>query len=300
MNTFIPPANTRTYPIDSEAPQWFVDNLHQAGESHVVEIVGCRAHFLAWNWERTELPALIFVHGFGGHAHWWSFIAPFFTQHFRILALDLPGMGDSGPPREYHDSCFAEVIIGLIKHYQLQEVTIISHSFGGVQTMRAMMMQPELFSHCIIVDSMVNMNPEQPIPIIPARGTHKYTNSREECLQRFRLMPPQPDVIPSLEKFIGHYSCIESEQGWHWKFDPNVRNFGEINDLKALRKISARVDCIYGELSMFNVNDLPTKVLNSFSNHGDLIMINNAHHHIMLDHPLELVEAINKLLDASA
>lgn len=39
------------------------------------------------------------VHGLGGAALDWQLIAPALTGHGRVLALDLPGFGDSPPPR---------------------------------------------------------------------------------------------------------------------------------------------------------------------------------------------------------
>ena len=38
---------------------------------------------------------LILIHGFGANKDHWTMIAPFLTRHFRIIALDLPGFGDS-------------------------------------------------------------------------------------------------------------------------------------------------------------------------------------------------------------
>ena len=38
---------------------------------------------------------LVLIHGFGANKDHWTMIAPFLTRHFRIIALDLPGFGDS-------------------------------------------------------------------------------------------------------------------------------------------------------------------------------------------------------------
>lgn len=40
------------------------------------------------------------VHGLGGAALDWEVIAPALTAHGRVVAVDLPGFGDSPPPRE--------------------------------------------------------------------------------------------------------------------------------------------------------------------------------------------------------
>lgn len=294
-DTHIRPDSTPFTP-PADAPDWFLDNLKHPGESRYATCNGRRVHFLAWNWEDESLPALILVHGFSGHANWWSFLAPFFSDRYRIAAIDLPGMGDSEAPPEYTPRCFSQAILELIHQYQLQPVTIVGHSFGGVQTMHAMATEPQLFRRGIIVDSFVKAPSPEPIPRLKPRGKHHLRATRQECIERFRLMPPQPYSVEALLQFVSHHSCIESDEGWHWKFDPDIINMGEMEDPTALTNVSARVDCIYGELSMFNADNLPQRVLEYFPNHGRLIMIPNAYHHIMLDHPLELVTAITDLL----
>ncbi|MEQ1819104.1 MAG: glycoside hydrolase family 15 protein, partial [Terricaulis sp.] len=42
------------------------------------------------------------------HANWWRFIAPFFTRDYRVAALDLSGMGDSGKRPEYNATLRAD------------------------------------------------------------------------------------------------------------------------------------------------------------------------------------------------
>ncbi len=97
-------------------------------------------------------------------------------------------------------------------------------------------------------------------------------------------------------EFVAHHSCTRSEGGWHWKFDPGLRNFGEIKDTVLQQKVRARVDCIYGELSMFISDNRPRRILETFPNAGELVIVPGAHHHLMLDRPLQLVAAIKGLL----
>jgi len=46
-------------------------------------------------------PPLLFLHGGSAHAHWWDFVAPAFTEHFHVMALDQRGHGDSQWTREW-------------------------------------------------------------------------------------------------------------------------------------------------------------------------------------------------------
>ena len=74
-----------------------VGHLHP-GQSRFVTVADCPIHYLLWPARAGGAceRGLLFVHGGGAHAHWWSFIAPYFTRDFRVAAIDLSGMGDSG------------------------------------------------------------------------------------------------------------------------------------------------------------------------------------------------------------
>ncbi|WP_156872325.1 alpha/beta fold hydrolase [Ketobacter nezhaii] len=289
-----------TFEPRESSPKWFLDNLNHPGRSIVTRVAGKSIHMLAWNWERTELPTLMLVHGYGAHAHWWSFLAPFFADHYRVVAIDLPGMGDSDPPPEYNQSCFSRAIVGCIERNQLQPVTVVGHSYGGAQAIRAMGEAPHLFRHGIVVDSNVRLPPEPLIRKLQPKSAHKLSPSRAECAARFRLMPPRPDYIDALVYYIGYHSCTGDDRGWHWKADAACINSGEIEYPEILEAVSTKVDMIYGENSFLNVENKPVRVLSHFPNGGKLLIVPGAGHHIMAEYPLELVAAIKALLNDSS
>lgn len=74
------------------------------------------------------------------------------------------------------------------------------------------------------------------------------------------------------------------------------QNVGEIEGPELLRAVNTRIDLISGEKSFLNINNKPALVLSQFSQPGELLIIPEAGHHIMVDFPLQLVSAINYLL----
>jgi pimeloyl-ACP methyl ester carboxylesterase len=62
-------------------------------------------------------------------SHWWSYIAPYFTRDFRVAAIDLSGMGDSGRRASYNSELRAAAQLG-------ERPFVIGHSFGGFMTMK--------------------------------------------------------------------------------------------------------------------------------------------------------------------
>jgi pimeloyl-ACP methyl ester carboxylesterase len=75
----------------ADSPAWFKRSLAVQPVDHTIEVQGTPIHYLQWGDDKAKA-GLIFVHGNGAHAHWWSFIAPFFLDHYRAIAIDLaPG-----------------------------------------------------------------------------------------------------------------------------------------------------------------------------------------------------------------
>src|SRR4051794_41591746 len=72
-----------------------MDERTQPGTSHTVDWDG-PVHYVDFGGD-PEGPTVVLVHGLGGaHLH-WDLLAPLLTPHGRVLALDLPGLGRSGP-----------------------------------------------------------------------------------------------------------------------------------------------------------------------------------------------------------
>ena len=110
-------------PIDAEyltilanAPDWFRLAISCSKQSRYVVVEGCPIHYFLWpNREQSpQTRGLLFVHGAGAHANWWSFIAPFFARDFRVAALDRSGAGDSGRRRTYGSALRVEEMRAMI------------------------------------------------------------------------------------------------------------------------------------------------------------------------------------------
>ena len=89
--------------VRAPAPEWFRWAVSRPKQSRRVIVLDCPIHYLFWPVEPASSTdrGLLFVHGGGAHANWWSFIAPYFTRYFRVAAIDLSGMGDSGRRQSY-------------------------------------------------------------------------------------------------------------------------------------------------------------------------------------------------------
>jgi len=293
-------------PAKTPPPDWFNRAVSTPFETHAVDVEDCRINYFVWPAKpEVEAPGgLLFVHGGGAHAHWWSFIAPFFTDRFRVAALDMSGMGDSGRRTRYEAAIWAREMRAVIAAADLGEKPfVVGHSFGGFMTMKFGSEYGDEVDGVVIVDSPVR--PPRPKDARDApRKPRDWANKRvypdfKTALARFRLMPPQACANDYLVEHIGRHSLARTEEGWTWKFDPDamgLRRFGEPFH-EFLQAVSCRAALIYGQRSELVSRKTADYMASLMGPQAPIIEIPDAAHHLTLDQPLAFVAALNTLLE---
>ncbi|CAN7365447.1 alpha/beta hydrolase [Aquipseudomonas alcaligenes] len=75
---------------------------------------------------------LVMVHGFGANKDNWLRMARHFTDRYRVIALDLPGFGDSSRPAGSYDvGTQAERLASFIATLGAGKVHLVGNSMGG-------------------------------------------------------------------------------------------------------------------------------------------------------------------------
>ncbi|MES2258551.1 MAG: alpha/beta hydrolase [Pseudomonadota bacterium] len=279
-------------------PEWLEWAIAQQAQSGFVEANGNRLHYLEWNPHESDKPALLFVHGFRAHARWWDFVAPFFMRQYRVLALDLSGMGESGWREAYSAPQLAQDVTGFIDALGLAGLTVIAHSYGGLCTLRAASMRPELFGRVIVLDTFVLFEGETlPPDPRPIAGNRLY-ESRAAARQRYRLLPDQPVPDVALLDHIAMHSMRETEGGVRWKFDSRLQGGDThlFDGAAMLGRITAPVDYVYGECSALVTPFYAQRTVDALPNSRGPVVIPSGHHHLMLDQPLALIATLRALL----
>ena len=102
-----------SFPLHDAAPEWFAEALAVPFTDEWVDVAGVPIHYLAWG--EPGRRGLVFVHGGGAHAHWWTHVAARFSEEFRVLALDLSGHGDSGHRPHYSLELWTEEVVAVAR-----------------------------------------------------------------------------------------------------------------------------------------------------------------------------------------
>lgn len=293
------------------APAWFRDALATEPESRFHEVAGVRLETLTWG-ERGK-PGLLLMHGNGAHARWWSFIAPFFADQFRVVAFSWSGMGRSDwrETGSYKLDGFIDEALGIAQVEGLFDASLkpvfVGHSFGGFPTMACAARHGERLRAAVIVDSPMR-TPDQRRQFEEARQAREFKPLRvypsfEDAVMRFRLMPVQACEHLYIVDHIARTSLRAvqasdgSPGGWTWCFDPfmwkGYRMGSPSEDLAGAR---CPIALIWGSRSGL-VGPTVIEYARSLAPAGSpMIEIPQADHHVMIDQPLAFVAALRGLL----
>jgi pimeloyl-ACP methyl ester carboxylesterase len=282
----------------SAAPSWFRAAVNAPCESHYAPIDGARVHYLTWNRADTDKPDLMLVHGFRAHARWWAFVAPYLAEHFRVMALEFSGMGDSEARPRYDTLTFVGDMLGAIEHAGWRKPTIVGHSFGGHRVIRACAEHPSAFARAVMLDSYVNFPGRGEVftPRIKL-GPRKTYPTYEAARARFRVVPEAGAQADYVLDYLAFHSIKQVEDGWTWKFDENqVGGLIEHDGAGFLPKIDIPFTIMHGEFSDVLTAARARDVVAQLKHGRGPIAIPEAHHHVMLDQPLALVAALRAAL----
>lgn len=297
-----------THPADqltNPSPDWFRWALDHRPEDRWFEVEGANVHYLLWpaTEEATPGRGLLLVHGGGAHAHWWSFIAPYFLRDFRVAAIDLSGMGDSDRRDDYSAELRAAEMRAVIADAGLGDTFVVGHSFGGFMLMKFGARFGHEIAGAVIVDSPVR-DPDKPWDPPDggppgAKGKRLYPDF-ESALARFRLMPAQTCENPYIVEYIARHSIRERDGGYEWKFDPNAmgaRRFGEPFH-EHLQELTCRSALIFGEKSKLVSRRTAAYMSRLMGPDAPVVEVPEAQHHVFLDQPLGFVACLRALLDS--
>lgn len=282
--------------IDSH-PEWFTNALAVAKEQKSIEVEGNNVFYQKWG--DGSKPGMVLVHGSGSHSHWWDFIAPLLLDDFQVSAIDLSGMGDSGHREDYSPELYGKEILSVAEDSGFFEVgnpIICGHSMGGFMSATAGYISDKEIGGIIMVDSPIRpptYDYSTHVRSGPIRRIKTYPN-KESILERFRLTPEQECENQFLVKYIAEWSIKEANNGYQWKFDDTI--FDKLGFSHMLRNIAFELNCklgvIYGTESNMMTNEILNFIKENVPSGTPMIPIKKAAHHVLLDQPLELAEAI--------
>ena len=112
----------------------------------------------------TDLPSLVFLHGFTGSSSTWREVRNEFKENYRTIAIDLTGHGKTtvpDTPARYAMEEQIEDLESLFEHLGLNSFYLVGYSMGGRIALAYTIRYPERVRALILESSSPGLSDEQ-------------------------------------------------------------------------------------------------------------------------------------------
>src|SRR5690242_12039978 len=120
-----------------------------------MDTIRTRTGTIAYEASGQGLP-LILLHANPGDHRDYEAVIPALAQHYRVIAVDWPGYGESPAPRSPESASamlFADVLEDVISGLGLERVALIGNSVGGYAAARFAITHPTQVEALVLVSS---------------------------------------------------------------------------------------------------------------------------------------------------
>jgi pimeloyl-ACP methyl ester carboxylesterase len=170
--------------------------------SNVVNVDGMRIHYKDTG--PQDAPVLLFLHGFGSSLQTWDVWAVTLEQKYRVIRLDLPGFGLTGPSpsNDYSELNDVSTLTQFVDKLGISDLSVIGHSMGGKIAWTFAAAHPDR------VKALVLMAPDG-FPQPEAIGTKPYAMPAIMGLMKYCL--PRYFVRKSIEPAFANESALDDK-----------------------------------------------------------------------------------------
>jgi pimeloyl-ACP methyl ester carboxylesterase len=112
-----------------DIPASKVEVLYKLPESKFIEIDGMRVHYT----DAGSGEVILLLHGTGASLHTWQKWVDVLKKEFRVICIDLPGFGMTGPApdRNYSIDRYVRFLHRFLEELQIKRLSIAGNSLGG-------------------------------------------------------------------------------------------------------------------------------------------------------------------------
>jgi pimeloyl-ACP methyl ester carboxylesterase len=107
-------------------------------------------------------PAVVLVHGFASSLYTWKDVIPALAAGHDVVALDLPGFGQSDQPADLSFEDFPRAVLGLMDLLGIGKATLVGNSMGGATAALVAAEMPQRVDALVLIDAAgFNLGPSE-------------------------------------------------------------------------------------------------------------------------------------------
>ncbi|MBK8627747.1 MAG: alpha/beta hydrolase [Saprospiraceae bacterium] len=290
-----------TFHWKNDIPMDELKAKYTSSTSAFVEVMNMNVHYRDEGNPKDTIP-LVLIHGTGASLHTWEASIDVLKDSLRIITLDLPAYGLTGPnpDRIYSQEFYVQFINEFLTSIKVDQCIIGGNSLGGAIAWNYTYQYPEKVKKLILIDAAgyPMVSESKPIAFTIAQTPvlkHLLNYVTPKFLAAKSVMNVYDDPTKVTEKVVDRYFELFLREGNRQAFIDRM-NFSEYPDyLKKIRSIKVPTMILWGE------NDKLIPVANAYKFQKDLpndtlVILKKTGHVPMEEDPERSVAAIRKFL----
>lgn len=224
---------------------------------------------------------LLFIHGAGGTSEvWLNQLSQ--IKDYPLLALDLPGHGNSGGNAADTIEVYSELVHEFVQTLGFQSVILAGHSMGGGIVLECALAHPKWLKGIVLADTGSRLRVKKETLEQLAQGIHPI-----EIIPYLYSQKSAPEV---LEKALENMKSIRPEV-----YCADFQACDAFDRSKEIQNINIPACILCGEDDRMTPLKYSQTLHEALPN-SNLIIISNAGHMSMQENPLEVNKAIAEFL----
>lgn len=128
--------------------------IYANSSSQFMSILGMQVHYRDQGVQSDSVP-LILLHGMSSSLNTWDSVVFYLANHRRVISLDLPGFGLTGPSPEnmYNFDYYNKFIDSFTRRLQLTKFTLVGNSMGGSIAWNYALFNPAVVDKLVLIDA---------------------------------------------------------------------------------------------------------------------------------------------------
>ncbi len=271
--------------------------------SHLVEIDGAKLHYMI----AGQGTPLILLHGYAETSLMWKPIIPVLAARFKVIAPDLPGIGDSDIPKDGLDMKTAAIRIhDLVKSLGIEKAEVVGHDIGLMVAYAYAAQFPSEVTKLVLMDAFLPGVPGwEPIYNNPHIWHFRFNGPTPEALVKGRerayfdyfwndFAADKDHSIPEAARaaYAAAYSRPgRMHAGWEYfvSFLKAAEDFGQLSQTK----LTMPVLSIGGDKSLGQALGGQVKLV---ATDATVIVLENTGHWLLEENPKSTTDALLKFL----
>lgn len=129
--------------------------IYANSSSQFMSILGMQVHYRDQGVQSDSVP-LILLHGMSSSLNTWDSVVFYLANHRRVISLDLPGFGLTGPSPEnmYNFDYYNKFIDSFTRRLQLTKFTLVGNSMGGSIAWNYALFNPAVVDKLVLIDAV--------------------------------------------------------------------------------------------------------------------------------------------------